>query len=147
VRRDLERRGVERVARLGADGAEAVEPLRARPLPVALLEVARRDVVERHNAAQGAHGFGLRRPRQARADHDADLPFELHALGRGGEQDGLALGDHARRRLEEEERRRGDLVAQLPGVIAVVATDADDLPGTRPAAGHAPASAGSSRAA
>ena len=64
------------------------------------------------------------------ADDDADLPFVLDLRRLRREHDGLAVRDHARRRLEKDQRLLRDLVADLLGVIAVVAADADDLSGT-----------------
>ena len=42
---------------------------------------------------------------------------------------GLTVPDHARGRLEKDQRLLGNLVAQLLGVLAIVAADANDFSG------------------
>src|SRR5262249_31481198 len=57
----------------GPDRAERVEALRARPLTVALLEVADGDVVDARETHDGAECIFSRHPPTARTDDDSEL--------------------------------------------------------------------------
>ncbi len=112
----------------GADGAEGVEALAAGPLAVALLEVAGGDVVDADVAAdEGADVLGGAQVAAAAADDDAELALVVDAAGEGGHADDAVGSEEGGWGLEEEEGLFGDLVAELGGVVAVVAADAEDL--------------------
>ena len=59
-------------------------------------------------------------------DH-ADLGFELHPLGDVGQQDRVTRADQRGGRLEKQDRHLGHFVAELPGMLQVIAADSDDL--------------------
>ena len=132
--------------RRGTHGAERVEALGPGPLPVRLLEVPGGHVVERCVPGDDVHGVRFRHPPAPPADHDRDLPLVLDAGGFRWQHDALAITDQRRRRLEEQERPLGHVVAELPGVGDVVAADADDLGRARQVepSGHADSSSASS---
>ena len=61
------------------------------------------------------------------ADDEADLRFVVHLGAVRRQQNRVARPDDARRRLEEEHRFGGHIVAHFTGVGDVVAANADDL--------------------
>ena len=126
----LEARQVESGADLEhprADRAERVEALGARPLPVGVLQVAGRHVVDADDARHRRARRRLVRGREPRADHHADFALVLDAPRGGRQHDRLAVADHGGGRLQEEQRALGHRVAELGGVRAVVSADADDF--------------------
>src|SRR5574341_228650 len=118
-----------------ANGAEGVEALGPGPLPVRFLEVSGGDVVGAGDAADAAQGRTLAHPVESDADHHRDLAFVLHLVRLRRQHDGLPVPDHRGGRLEKDERLLGHGVAQLLGVLGIVAADADDL-GRRDDSGH-----------
>ena len=123
--------GVDLVGDDGADGAEGVEAFAAGPLAVGLLDVAGGDVVDADVAANvGADVFVGADLVAAAADDDAELALVVDAVGEGGHADDAVGGEERGWRLEEEERLFGDFVAELGGVVAVVAAYAEDLGGS-----------------
>ncbi len=114
---------------LGADGAERVEALGARPLALGVLDVSRRQVVGAPVTAHVVEGVALGDPPAAGPDLDAQLGFRVHVRRLGRKHDRLARPDQCVLELAEEERRCGRVVAELGGVLGVVASDADDLHG------------------
>src|ERR1019366_3870571 len=124
---DDERSKVSWPARLRAERQKGVAPFRARPLAVVLLPFARRHVVGRDDAAYGGRTLLVRRFSEPRADHDPHLALEIHAPCLRGQFDRRARWDHARWRLEEQERLGRHLIPHLLRVLAVVPADADDL--------------------
>jgi hypothetical protein len=100
--------------------------LRPPPLPVALLHVARGDVVGAGVAEDDLVGAlaGARpahRPMTTPA-RPRSAPRRTPAAARSGRR-----ADHGRVRLEEDQRLVGHLVAELGGVLGVVAADAEHL--------------------
>ena len=63
----------------------------------------------------------------ALADDDGQLAFEVDALRLRRNADRLAGGDDGGRGFQEHERLFRDLVAELGGVLAIIAADAEDL--------------------
>jgi len=119
-----------------ADRAERIKPFRAGPLLVASLQVAGGDVVHAGDASDGGERLRLAHAADTGADHDADLRFVLDPRRFGRQHDRVAVADHGRGWLEEDQRVFRDHVPELRCVLAVVAPDADDLP--RPCDGHVP---------
>src|ERR1700753_793704 len=92
------------IAENGADWAERVETLAARPLRVALLDVAGGDVVQAAVAADVlADVFVFCDLPGLTADDDGQLAFEVDALGYDGTFDGCARWQEGARWLEEEQ--------------------------------------------
>jgi hypothetical protein len=90
-----------------ADGAEGVEALAARPLAVAVLEVARADVVGGEIAGDHVERPRRREAPPARADHDRELSLGVDVRRLRREHDLVAVADERGRKLGEEERLRG----------------------------------------
>ena len=61
------------------------------------------------------------------ADDDGELGLVVRRARVRRQDDRVVRADDGRVRLEEQQRRGRDLVAQLGGVVGVVAADADDL--------------------
>lgn len=108
-------------------GTERIEALRSRPLTILLLKIARghivharvaEDVVERVFNGCVATTF---------ADHDPKLGFVIDVRACGRQVDRVSRSDDRRRRLEEEQRFRGHIVAELRSVRAIIPTDTNDL--------------------
>ena len=121
----------------GAERAERVEALRARPLAVALLQVAGGDVVARSCSRRRSR----ERARPARSSRSRRSRRRARPRNRcccdcGGPDDRVARADHRGVRLEEQQRLGGRLVAHLGGVVAVVLADA-----RRPSSAGSPARA------
>ena len=93
------------------------------------LKVARTHVVGTEVAAHRLERVLLRDALHARSDDDAELGLVVAFRDDGRDDDRLARADERVRPLGEEEGLRGDLHALLLRVVAVVETDADDLPG------------------
>ena len=114
---------------LGADRAERVEALGARPLALGVLDVSRRQVVGAPVAAHVVESIAHCDPPAAGPDLDAQLGLSVHVRRLGGKHDRLVRSDQRVLELAEDERRRGRVVAELGGVLGVVAPDTDDLHG------------------
>ena len=99
-----------------APRAGGVEALGADPAGLALLQVARGDVVGDRVAGDLA----------ARAHHDRQLDLVVEPLDDRRAADRAAAGDARARQLEEHHRRLGQLGAGLGGVRGVVEADAED---------------------
>src|SRR5512132_231941 len=121
--------GVEVGLDPGAEGAEGVEALGPRPLAVGALQVARGHVVGAGEAEHGLDGVGRLEPADQLADDHGQLALEVDLAHPFGADDGVAGADHRGRGLEEDHRLGRDLVAQLAGVLGVVAADGDHLAG------------------
>ena len=67
---------------------------------------------------------------------DADLAFVLDPGRSRGQDDCFAFPDHARGRLQEDERLLWNFISELLCVLAVVASDADDFSGAKFCGGH-----------
>src|SRR4051812_4099330 len=114
------------------DGTERVEAFSARPLVVLLLQVARGDVVHaRVSIDVAADVFVIAQLVTALADDDAEFAFVVDALRDRGTEDDFAWSDDGRRRLAEDEQLSRHFVAEFLGVIAIVASHADDFRGHR----------------
>ncbi len=120
--------GIHFVGDQRPDRTESVEALGAGPLAIFLLQVSGGYVV----------GDGVTANIVARvligtdfaasiADDDRDLAFEINPLGELRDADRLTRGDERGWSFEEEQRFGRDLIAQLGGVLAIVASDADNL--------------------
>jgi hypothetical protein len=107
--------------------AEGVEPLGAGETAVLLLEVAGGDVVGAGDAEDGVARLRRRGPGQAVAQHHGDLPLVLHLPALRRQHDRHVGADQRRGGLEEEERLLGHGVAELFGMLGVVAADRHDL--------------------
>src|SRR5205085_4985119 len=97
-----------------------VEPLAARPLLVAELQVARRDVVRAAVAGHELEYVVLGDPAPGAADLDGEFGLGVDVRGLGRQDDRLAGADHRVRELAEEERLRGRLAPRLPDVVEVI---------------------------
>src|SRR5690625_4218090 len=120
-------RGIEVHREEGPGGAGGVEGLATRPGGVGTLSGAGRDVVGGGVAehvvqrALGRHVLG--HP----GDDDGELGLVVHLGGVGGNDDGVVRAGHRGVRLEEEQRLVGHLVAQLRGMVGIVASHAHHL--------------------
>ena len=115
-----------------AHRAERVERLAARPLTVAELEVARRDVVEAGVAEDVIEGVGLADATSRPADDDGELGLVVDLCReRRIPADLGAVTDDRARPLAEDEGRRWGGGALLVDMFAIVATDGHDLAGPR----------------
>jgi hypothetical protein len=110
-----------------SDRTKGVESLGSGPLGIALLQVACGHVVHGRDRHDRVDRIALGRARQPLPDDDADLSLELHLFGHARQADGLPVTQQAGRWLQEEEWLLRDFVAELLGVIEVVAAYADDL--------------------
>src|SRR5262249_50299757 len=61
------------------------------------------------------------------ADDDTEFSLVVDAFGRLRMDDRVSRSDQRRRRLEENQRFAGWLVAEFPGVLGIIAGDAYDL--------------------
>ena len=113
----------------GKHGQNVLEALRAEPLPVALLQVARGHVVRDAVAGDEPEGVGLGDPPSFGADDHRELGLSVHVGAFRREHDRIAGADDRARELPEEEWFLGKLGALLEGMVVVVETDADDLLG------------------
>jgi hypothetical protein len=107
--------------------ARPVEPLRARPLIVGLLQVAERDVVPAcvpEDVLERLLGTDV--PRDP-SDHDGQLPLVVDPAADRQQPDRVPGTDHGGRGLEEHQRLLGHLHPELGRVRCVVLPDADDL--------------------
>ena len=108
-----------------AERAEGVEALGARPLAVAALQVAGRDVVGdgvAEDDGQGVLGLDvLAEP----ADDDGELALVADLRGLRRHDDRVAGPDDGGVGHEEHHRLGGRLAAHLAGVVGVVPADAD----------------------
>ena len=94
-----------------------------------MLQVARRNVVGQRDAAQSRAPIFFLEIACAAANDQRQLAFIIHA-GRGGGHAHHATGfEQRRRRLQKKQRLRGQFVAQLFHVIAIVAAHADNFRG------------------
>jgi hypothetical protein len=101
----------------------------ARETHVALLEIARRDVVHAGVPQDEVERRSLRHgPRGATDDHP-QLPLVVDAPARGRQPDRLEVGDQRRRGFEEQERLGRNVVTELRRVRSVIAADSHDLGG------------------
>jgi hypothetical protein len=113
----------------GAQGAGGVEALGAGPLLLALLGVAGGDVVGAGVAEDDVLDALARDLAAHAADDDGELGLVVQFVREGGVLDGVAGADHRGGGLEEGDGHLGDLVAELRGVLRVVAADGHDLVG------------------
>src|SRR5690606_11155550 len=118
-----------RMLRRLAHWTERVEALRARELHIQLLEIARRDIVQRQVARNRGHRLRRSRMTKRLPDEHADLALVLHTRRRAREHERSASPDRRRRRLQEQQRLLRHLVAQLTRMRGIVAPNADDLAG------------------
>ena len=108
--------------------AERVEGLAARPLAVAELQVARRDVVDARVAEDVVEGIADVDAAGPPADDHAELGLVVHLRCQGGIPADVGPGpDDRRRPLGEDQGRRRRLGAFLLRVVAVVPPDPDHL--------------------
>src|SRR5436190_17051131 len=110
-----------------AERAEGVEPLAARPLLVAVLQVARRDVVRAAVAGDEVERVVLGDPAPGAADLDSELRLGVDVRRLRRDNDRLAAADQRVGELPEEERLRRRLPSRLPDVAQVVEAGAEDL--------------------
>jgi hypothetical protein len=110
-----------------ADRAEGVEALGAAPLAVGLLEVAGADVVGDRVPEDDARGAGGGHVLHRLADDDRQLALEVDPADARRAADGRVGPDDRGRRLDEQHRGAGHLVAELGRVLGVVAADGDHL--------------------
>jgi hypothetical protein len=109
-----------------------IERFAARPLPVAELEIARRDVVQAGVAEDVIEGVGLADSTRRPTDDDRQLRLVVDLRGQRRIPADLGpVADHRARPLAEDERGRRRVRAFLVDVITVVAPDGDDLAGAR----------------
>src|SRR5216110_2969426 len=66
----------------------------------------------------------------------SDLALELHLTRLRRKHDRRSVGDHGAGGLQEQQRLRRHGVAELRGMVSIVASDADDLAGSRDAHGR-----------
>ena len=103
--------------------------LRAGPLDILLLLVARRDIVAgrvAQNALRGLRGAHvLARP----GDHDRELTLEMHRIGVGRQLDGHVRADDRGVGFHEHHRIGEVAAAPLLDVCRVVLSDAHHLAG------------------
>ncbi len=111
----------------GSEGAGRVEALRTGPLAVGLLPVARRQVVGDRVAEDVVEGVGGRHVLGDATDDGGELALEADEVRALRQHDGVAGPDHGGVGLEEQHRRGRHVVAELRGMVAVVAADADQL--------------------
>ena len=111
----------------GPHRAEGVERLALEPLPVALLEVARRHVVDDGVAEDVTEGLGAGNVAAARADHHRELDLVVQLLGDGVVDDVVAGADHRGAGLGEVHGVLGRGGAALGGVVGVVAAQTEDV--------------------
>src|SRR5207248_7929944 len=91
---------------LRAERTEGVEALRAEPLALRVLDVARGDVVCAPVAAHMVQRGTLRDPPAAAPDLDAQLGLGIDVRSLGGQHDRIARADQRVLELAEEERSR-----------------------------------------
>ncbi len=113
----------------GAQRAGGVEALGPRPLLLAPLHVPGGDVVGAGVAEDDVLDAVARDLAAHPPDHHGQLGLVVQLLGEGGVADLVAGADHRGGRLEEGEGDVGHLVAQLAGVLGVVAAEGHDLVG------------------
>ena len=120
--------GIYLVGDDGACGAEGVEAFASGPLPVGFLNVAGGNVVDDGVAAYVEAGVvGEVEIAAAAAYDDGQFALVVDAVREGGHADDAVGGEDGGWRLEEEEGFFGDFVAELGGVVAVVAAYAEDF--------------------
>src|SRR5690554_206518 len=91
------------------------------------LQVAQGQVQPQADADDGALGLVRGGMGELLADQQRQLGLVVHlAPGEGG-VDGLLQRDGAGGRLDEQQRLAGHRIVELPGMIGIVAADADDL--------------------
>ena len=86
-----------------------------------------REELKAYKSGKGSVRFSLGHPMRAPPDHHPDLTLELHLVRHRWQDNGAARRQEGARRLEEDQRFPGHLIAQFLGMIRIVAADADDL--------------------
>ncbi len=109
-----------------ATRAEGVESLRARPLPVFLLQIAGGDVADARVAKHVIHRIRATHATSHTTDHDPQLGFMLDTRALGGKLDDTAVAHQRASWLQEEQRLGRHLVTHLSGVRRVVSADAQE---------------------
>src|SRR5271157_375129 len=109
-------------------GAKRVKALGASELHIALLEIARGNIVHAGVAQDvGKWIVIIAEMRALLADHDAQLAFVLDAIGVARQDDGLLRADYGRGGFQKDERLFGNFIAKFGGVRSVVTSNADNL--------------------
>jgi hypothetical protein len=114
------------------DGAEGVKPLCPGPLPIGLLQISRRDVIQREDVRNKVPREVFRNVSPPPTYDKRHLAFEIDTPNSPRDLDGLAREKKRRRGLKKEQGSRGDLVPQLTRMVAVVSPDAENLGGGEP---------------
>src|SRR5579859_716915 len=125
---DDKARRIEHRFDVWADGAKSVEALAARELHIALLQIARGDVVEARVAKQIRKCVvRITQLGAAAPDNDGKFAFVFDLFGIFRENNGFFLTDDGSRRLQKNQRLFGYFVAEFGGVGCVIAADANNL--------------------
>src|ERR1043165_2079599 len=127
ARLDVQPLGIELGLDARPDRAKRIEALAARELDVLFLQVARGDVVAAGEAEDDAAPRIARDVLRLPAEDEDELPLVVDALRLRRPDDGSGRRQQRARRLEKDDRLRRRLVAELFGVLRIVAPDADDL--------------------
>lgn len=106
---------------------ERIESFRPRPLAILLLQIARGHIVHARVTEDVVERVFNRCVATALPDHDPKLGFVIDVRACGRQVDRFSRSDDRRRRLEEEQRFGGHIVAKLRSVRAIVSTDTHDF--------------------
>ena len=110
------------------DRTKSVEAFAAGKLHVALLQIARGDVVEAGVAEEISKRIvGVAQMRAAAANNEGEFAFVLYLLGKLRQHHGFFRAHDRRGWLEKNQGLLGNFVAEFGGVRGVIAAHANNL--------------------
>src|SRR5699024_4816742 len=113
-----------------SERARTIESLGTSPLRVGALRVPGSEVIGNRVSEDDIAGLFCRHVLADTSNDDGQLSFEGNLLRKRRKGHRFAVTDHRGIRLQEHQRLRRDLVAELLGVLTVGSAESDDL-GTR----------------
>ena len=121
---DLVTRGDE-----GTERRKAVQALAARPLPVAVLQIARGHIVHQGVAKNVIESVSFAHASGFASNHHGQLRFIIHRVADCRQRDRRLMRAQAVRKFVEDERRFRRLSAAFDRMINIVAANGEYLSG------------------